>query len=821
MREICRDFLYSARSLAKSPSLAALAVLTLALGIGANAAIFSILDPLLLRKLPVQQPDSLVFLGNAGLWRMARSVDYDTAIISELGAYRHYRDENRIFSGVLFFTGTEEYDLTRGDEASSASGETVSANYFSLLGVRPHLGRLIEPQDGDGAAASPVAVLSHTYWQRAFASNPAVIGQTISLENTGWSFDPLQSHAYRIIGVAPPGFSGVEVGLNPDLYLPAPNTGDSPSFVTIVARLKPGISLAQAHASLAPIYQETVRDSKLRGFEKQEDMAGLVIEPVPHGLSRVRDKFGLAAQIAMAVVGLVLLIACVNVANLLLARGSSRRRELTVRMALGSGRWRLIRQMLAEAALLGSAGAVAGLLAANWTTKALVAALSTKQLPVQLDATLDAREFAFAAAVLAITVLLCGLIPAISATRADLSSDLKVSGANAAHPASRSRLGNLLLGAQIALSAIVLVAAGLLLHSLLNLETYDLGFDADHVLAITVSGTAANPAFYEQLSDRAMNLPGVKAAAYSSLLPLRGEVLGINISVPGYTPRSAAETHAFFNDVSSGYFQAMRIPLLAGRDFTPQDAAVQPPRVVIISRTMAQHYFEGKDPVGHALTLAQGASRPPLRIIGVAADSVYFGIREKPADVFYAPYGRGTVRASLILRASGNPAALAGGASDLIRSINRSVKIESIETMRHQVNESLHEDRLIGALCTVFAALALALTCVGIYGVLSFQVARRSNEIGIRMALGAHRRDILELILLRGMRILVAGLAVGVAGALAITRIMAHMLFGVSPSDLLTYTAVGFVLLLAALAALYFPARRAMRVDPMVALRYE
>ncbi len=409
MRWLWRDFVCSARSLAKSPGLAAVAILTLALGIGANASIFSILDPLLLCKRPVQNPDSLVFLGNAGLWLAARNMDYDTAIISELSAYRHYRDENRVFSDMLFFTGTEEYNLIRGDEASSASGETVSANYFSVLGVRPCLGRLIAPQDGDGAAASPVTVLSYAYWQRAFAANPAVIGQAISLENSDWSFDPLQNHVYRIIGVAPPGFSGVEVGRNPDLYLPAPNSGDSPAFVTIVARLKPGISPVQARGSLAPIYQETVRDSRLPAVEKQQDMAGLVVEPIAHGLSRVRDKFGLAAQIAMAVVGLVLLIACVNVANLLLARGISRRRELIVRMALGAGRWRLIRQMLAEAALLGSAGAIAGLLAANWTTKSLAAALSTKQLPVQLDATLDARVFAFAAAVLAITVLLCGL----------------------------------------------------------------------------------------------------------------------------------------------------------------------------------------------------------------------------------------------------------------------------------------------------------------------------------------------------------------------------------------------------------------------------
>ncbi|HTU33092.1 MAG TPA: ABC transporter permease [Candidatus Acidoferrum sp.] len=824
MREFWRDFLYSARSLAKSPGLTAVAVVMLALAIGANAAIFSILDPLLLRKLPVRDPDSLVFLGNAGLWRTARSVDYDTAIMSELSAYRHYRDENRVFSGVLFFTGTEEYSLTRGDEVSSVSGETVSANYFSVLGVRPYLGRLIAPQDGNGGAASPVAVLSYAYWQRAFSSNPAVIGVTISLENPGWSFDPLQSHFYRIIGVAPTGFSGVEVGRNPDLYLPAPNSGDSPAFVTIVARLKPGISLAQSRASVAPIYQETVRDSILPAAEKQQDMAGPVVEAIARGLSRVRDKFGLAAQIAMALVGLVLLIGCVNVANLLLARGISRRRELTVRMALGAGRWRLIRQMLAEAAVLGSAGAIAGLFAANWTTKWLVAALSTKQLPVQLDATLDARVFAFAAAVLAITVLLCGLIPAISTTRGDLTSDLKVSGANATHAAPHSRLGNLLLGAQIAISTIVLVAAGLLLHSLFNLETYNLGFDADDVLAVTLSGKAASPAFYDELLDRAKHLPGVKAAAYSALTPLSGGMIGINLAVPGYTPRSAAETHAFFNDVSPGYFRTMRIPLLEGRDFASEDTAAQAPRVAIINRTMAEHYFHREDPVGREFEFAEGqglANHPAFRIIGVVADSVYLDVRERPGDIFYGPYGRGTVRASLVLRASGNPAALAGAVRDLIRSLNRSVKIESIETMRHQVNESLHEDRLIGALCGVFAALALALTCVGIYGVLSFQVARRTNEIGIRMTLGAHRRDILALTLLRGIRILLAGLVVGVAGALVITRLMAHILFGVSPSDLLTYAAVGLVLLLAALAACYIPARRAMLVDPMVALRYE
>ena len=356
---------------------------------------------------------------------MARNVDYDTAIISELGAYRHYRDENRALSDVLFFTGTEEYDLIRGDEASSASAETVSANYFSLLGVRPYLGRSIAPQDGDRAAASPVVVLSYAYWQRAFAANPAVTGQTISLENSDWSFDPLQNHALRIIGVEPPGFSGVEVGRNPDLYLPGPNSGDSPAFVTIVARLKPGISLAQARASLAPIYQETVRDSKLRGLEKQEDMAGLVVELIPHGLSRVRDKFGLAAQIAMAVVGLVR-IDCFRQRREPSAR-SRHQPQARTDSPHGARRWPLAidppNARRSRAPRLGGSHRRSGRRQLDYKS---TAALSTKQLPVQLDATLDARVFAFAGVVPRnYGSALWNSIPAISATRSDLTSDFE------------------------------------------------------------------------------------------------------------------------------------------------------------------------------------------------------------------------------------------------------------------------------------------------------------------------------------------------------------------------------------------------------------
>jgi predicted permease len=811
-----QDLRYAVRLLRKSPSFTAVAILTLALGIGANTVIFSVLDPLLLRKLPVPNADALVFLGNRGI---SQAADYDTAVISELQAYRHYRDENRVFSGVLAFAPMGEFDITRDGEPSSASGEVVSSNYFTVLGLRPSLGRLFVAQDGDGASGSSVAILSYFYWQHAFRSNPAAIGQTISLENAGWSFDPLQNHAYRIIGVAPPGFFGVEVGRSPDIVIPAPNQGDSPAWVTVLARLKPGVSLEEAYASVVPIYEESVRDSNVPAIEKQQDMRGLALDSVARGLSPVRDKFSLAAQIAMALVALVLLIACVNVANLLFARAISRRPEFTVRMALGACRWRLVRQMLAEAALLGSAGAVAGILVANWTAKSLAAALSTPQLPVQLDAGLNARVLALSAAILALTILLCGLIPALSATR-DLASDLKVSGTNAAHAPSSTRFGNSLLAGQIAISAVVLVGAGLLLHSLFDLETYNLGFDADHVLAVTLSGEPASSSFYEQLLDRVRRLPGVRSDSFSALTPLGGHEFGINVSAESHPPESLARAHAFFNDVSPEYFATLGIPLLSGRDFTLQDAGVQPPRTAIINRTMARHYFAAEDPVGRTFKFVEG-NRPPMEIVGVAADSTYFDLREKPADFIYLPYGRATRLTALNIRASGNPVALASSVRSLIRSLDRSVTIESNETLRHQVDESLHQDRLIGVLCAVFAALALVLTSVGIYGVLSFQVACRTNEIGIRRALGAQPSQILALFLRREMAVLAAGLATGMAGALAITRLMASMLFGISSTDPFTYAAVALLLLLAVLTALYVSARPAMKVDPIVALRYE
>lgn len=815
IQDLLQDLHYGLRVLRKSPGFTAVAVLTLALGIGANTAVFSVLDALLLRNLPVRNPEELVFIGNRGI---SQSEDYDTAVLSEIQAYRHYRDENRVFTDVLAFAPMEEFDVARDGEPSSASGEAVSSNYFTVFGLRPHLGRLFVEGDGDGASGDSVVILGYSYWQRAFRSNPAAIGQTISLANADWSFHPLQNHTYRIVGVAPPEFFGAEVGRSPDIFIPAPNQGDSPEWVTILARLKPGVSVQQARNSVAPVYDESVRDSTLPSIEKQQAMRGLVLDIVARGLSPVRDKFSLAAQIAMAVVALVLLIACVNVANLMLSRKISRRHELTVRMALGAGRWRLVRQMLVEAALLGSAGGVAGVLVANWTARSLAAGLSTRQLPVQLHTGVDARVFAFSTAILALTILFCGLIPGFFATR-DLASDLKVSGANVGRASSKSRLGNFLLAGQMSMSAVVLVGSGLFLHSLLNLETYNLGFDADHVLAVTMSGKPASADFYELLLDRIRHLSGVRSASFSALTPLAGTGIGINVSVEGQPQESASRAHAFFNDVSPGYFKTMGITLLSGRDFTPQDAAIQPPRFAIINRTMARHYFANEDPIGRTFKFVEGNRQ--FEIVGVAADSTYFDLRERPTDFIYRPYGRATRLRTLNIRTSGDPVALASGIRNLTRSLDRSIAIESNETLRHQVNESLREDRLIAVVCAIFAALAVVLTCVGIYGVLSFQVARRTNEIGIRMALGAQRFDILALFLRREVKILATGLAIGIVGALAITRIVAHMLFGVSSTDPFTYAGVALILALAALAALYIPARPAMKVDPMVALRYE
>jgi len=809
--DAAQDVRYGLRMLRKSPGFTAVAVLTLALGIGANAAIFSILDPLLLRKLPVQNPDQLVLIHSAG--------SLETLDGSDGPDFPLYRDNNHVFSDVFADVGISSYQITQNGATSSVNGDAVSGNYFNALGVHPFAGRLLNP-GGHGSAENPEIVLSFDYWKSAFGGDIAAIGKTI----------PIGNLLYTIVGVTPPEFFGLVVGKTPDFYLPMANPPKN--FLTIFGRLKPGVSLVQAQTDLEPVFQQMLAQSSVPAIERPGSMARLVLTPAARGLSDLRTKFSLAARILMAVVALVLLIACSNVANLLFAKGAARRKEITLRLALGAGRWRLVRQLITESALLALMGAGIGLLLAIWGSNLLVAALSTEHFHVALKAGLSGRVLLFTSGILALTVFLCGLAPALSATRSDLAQDLKLQGSGAAASASRRSGGILIVVGQVALSTTILAGAGLLLHSLFNLETFDIGFNRDNVLAINFNGGGPGRTpeqintFYDQLIERTKNLPGVRSASISAYTQTSG-LMGLNVEVEGHPVSSAEESHVFFNMVAPDYFETLGIPVLQGREFAAQDGG-NAAMVAIINRTMARHYFGDESPIGKRLNFDTGKKWPTMEIVGVVADSKYNDLREASTDFVYVNrtqirtwHPAPNVVGVLDVRATGNAKALSGPLREAIHSLDSSVKVTGIKTLRQQIDESLHQDRLIASLCGIFSLLALTLTCVGLYGTLSFSVVRRTNEIGVRMALGARPTNIFRLVIGQGMRLVIVGLVIGAAGALASASLLAKLLFGVKGADPVTFVGVSVVLIVAAILACYLPARRAMRVDPMVALRYE
>ena len=799
------DVRYGLRIFRKNPGFTAVAILTLALGIGANTAIFSVLDPLLLQKLPVQNPDELVWVSSTGTFgRPAEG--------SEVQTYYAYRDKGSAIASVLAFSGIAPYDVTYDGRKISASGEVVSANYFAVLGVRPFAGRLLADFDQDGF---PGLVVSFAFWKRELNSSQDVIGKAVTFgeQSDATHTGSVSSHSFIVTGIAPPEFSGAKVGESPDFYVPL-NSTELPTqdywqtqWVTILARLKPSVSITQAQAVFDPILHEAEKLSTLPQIQRDEDFARVLITPAARGISDARAKFSLPARILMTVVGFLLLIACGNVANLLLARGMARKREFKVRLALGAGRWRVVRQLLTESTLLAAAGAVAGLAVGQSTSRLLLASLSTRQLPVILSTGLNARTLLFTVAALAFTVLVCGFAPAFAATRGELSEELKVQGSASHRSTAQTRLGNALIVAQIALSMMLLVAAGLFLHSLFNLETLDAGFDRDKVLIVTMTGYSSSRTrdqiaqFYVQLLDHLRQLPGVHSASYSSFTPISGKEVGVNVVVEGHTLRPGEVANERFVGVAPEYFKTMGIPLLAGRDFTEQDVHPDSPSnlattTAIINRTMAYRFFGNTSPLGKHFHFVEG-HRPPLEIVGVVADSKYNDLREAPVDFFYIPGTHGDIE----IRTDGSARTLAASLPAIFHSLDSSATITGITTLREQVNESLHTDRLIAALCATFSILALILACVGLCGSLAFNIAQRTSEIGIRMALGADQRDIFRLVVGQGLRLTVAGLVLGIIVAVGTGSLLGSMLFAVKQTDPLTFSGVSVVLLSAALLA--------------------
>jgi predicted permease len=815
LRELIQDARYGARLLARSPGFALTCVLTLALGVGATTAIFSILDPLLLRKLPVDHPEELVALGTSGT--LYHGVEWQSATLDK------FREETRVFSGVIAFAPLNTEEFVHDQRPHTAKGLLVSGDYFNVLGVRPYLGTLLTPDDDRGAYGNNSVVLSYDYWRREFKGEEGIVGKMV----------PVRDMTLIVAGVTPPDFFGAVVGDRPDFYVPLklgrPLKGQGTEipgeWVNIMGRLQPGVSMDQAKVALEPLFEQLARDSGIPEVERRQVMANLLVVPAERGVSDLREKLSLPARLLMAVAGLVLLIGCFNVANLLLARAAARRQELDIRLALGAGRWRIVRQMLTESALLTFLATIAALGLAYYSSRLLVAALNA-QAHAALTAGLNGRVLLFALSAAILTVFLCGLAPAVVATRRERTIR------QFSRLASPGRLRNVFILGQVAISVAVLIAAGLLLHSLINLENSNLGFDRDQVLTVTLSGNIYGNTpqrvrdFYDDLLRKTRALPGVRAVSLSSFPPISGKMFGINLSVEGYDKQPGEELHAFFNSVTPEYFATMGIPLLQGRDFSSSRDVEGAPRVAIVNRTMARHFFGDESPIGKHFQLIPGGNRRPIEIVGVVGDSRYNDLREQTPDFFYLCKSESapgwSVNATLNIRSALDlEKTLATPLRDIIASLDNEVSITSMKTLRERVDESLLQDRLIAALCVTFSLLALGLTCIGLYGVLALNVLRRTGEIGVRMALGATRGSIFRWVVGEGMKLVLVGLTLGLAAGLASAGLLRKLLFGVGLADPATLGGICLLLFISGLLACYLPARRATGVDPMIALRNE
>ncbi len=838
MATLLQDLKYALRMLIKAPGFAAVAILTLALGIGANTAIFSLMNAVMLRDLPVKQPSQLVVFGEG---RAAGSEDGvgETQLYS-YWFYREARARNHSFSDVasvlsLTFDGMHG-TVDKGANLEEMSAQLVSGTYFSVLGVNPVLGRTITASDEEPEGAHAVAVISDSWWKRRFNRDPDVLGKTITFRTT----------VYTIIGVAPPGFLGIKVGDSPDMWIPLSmeaqispgwNGLDNKQFESlyILGRLKPGVRVAQAEAEVNTLARQLWREAAGGTFtaEQQQDLdhAYVLLTPGARGVSRIRFEFSLPLEVLMAVVALVLLIACANIANLLLARATAREREIAVRMALGAGRMRLVRQMLTENSLLALIGGVLGIWFASWASEALLVMVSGGPELLPLNVAPDARILAFTLLISVATVLLFGIAPALRTTRVELTSALK-EGKGLAGSGGRRTLANALIVAQVALSLVLLIGAGLFLRSIVNLENAPTGFNKENVLLFGIDPNAVGykedarlTNLYQTLEQRVDAEPGVRSASVSFFTFNEG-AWDDSVAVFGNSLAPGIDNDVIENIVGPGYFATMGIPLLEGRLFGPQDT-LNSPKVAVINETMARNYFPGISPIGRRFAIEDEADPSkhgdPIEVVGVVKDAKYLGLRERPWAAAYYPYTQDThaVYYDLEVRYSGDARPIISEVRQAVHDVDPRLPVAYQQTLSEKVNRSIAGQSLVSKLSTFFGLLAVFLACIGIYGVMSYAVSRRTREIGIRMAIGAERSDVMRMVMGEVGKLVALGLAIGIPAALAADRWATSLLFGLKPTDPLTLTTATVLLLLVALFAGYLPARRATRVDPMVALRYE
>jgi putative ABC transport system permease protein len=821
---LVQDVRYGLRTLASHPGFTLTAVLSLALGIGANTAIFTILNAVMLRSLPVEDPQRLAEV------RSDKNSYFTNPI------WEHIRDHQQMFSGMLAYSDNR-FDLAEGGESRFAQGVWVSGDYFNVLGVPALRGRVFTQEDDrhGGGKSGPVAVISYSFWQGHFGGDPSVIGRTIKLDR----------HPFEIVGVTPPWFTGLNVDRGFEVAVPIGcepilNTDRSALdqrswwWLRIMGRLGPGTSIQQADAGMKTLAPELNRATLPPAWEPRDQKEYLArsfeLRPAATGFSDTGSRYRDALFTLMAVVGLVLLIACANIANLLLARASARQREISIRLAIGAGRGRVIRQLLTESLLLSLLGAAGGLLLARWGSTLLVTLLSTSRDPLELDLAPDGHVLAFTIGVAVVTGVLFGLAPAFRATSISPNQVLKEHARGSITGGSRFRLGQALVAGQVALSLLLLVGAGLFLGTMRNLLNVPAGFDRHNVLLVRAATVQKVPKeqrneLYRALLERLRSVPGVISASNSQMTPISGMVWNEFIYPEGFQAKSREDGLTYFNRVSPGYFRTLGTPLLAGRDFEERDT-LSSPKVMILNETAARRYFGGASPVGKTAGMnveGKPGVKATYEIIGVVGDAKYVQLHEETLPTGFVPMAQDPdpwPEATFEVRSSGNVEALTPSIRSAVAEVNPGISLV-FSNFNTQVNDSLTEKRTVALLSSFFGALALLLAMIGLYGVTSYAVLRRQSEIGIRMALGASQRTVVWLVLRHVVTTLAIGTLVGIAAAIAAGRLVASLLFGVKPADPATIAAAALILAASTALAAYLPARRASLLDPTTALRDE
>ena len=809
-----QDIRFALRMLRKSPAFTSIAIITLALGIGANTAIFSVVNALLLQPLPYRDANRLVVVWES----QPRLANHNEVSPPD---FLDWQAQNHVFEGMTYF-GDIPMNLTGGTNPQKVIVELVSINYFDVLGVKPTLGHGFTPANEKPGGGSAV-VLSYGLWKERFGGNPDIVGRPIDLNGT----------AVTVLGVAPPNFDlfiagGSLTGDHAQLWAPfvfPPAYRDRAKagrFLTVVARRKPGVSVAEAQAQMSVIA------SRLAAKYPAEDGGwGVVVVPLREEISgAVRP----ALLILLGAVGLVLLIACANVASLFLSRTAARKREMAVREALGATGWRIVRQLFAESIVLALFGGVTGVLLAIWGADALLHSIPPKLLNLSA-VTIDFRVLAFAATATLLSAVLFGILPSFAAARSGFAASLQEGGRSSLNRRNRAIHAGLVV-TELALALILLAGAGLLIESFSRLTGVNPGFNRENLLTFKLSlparkykSDASQIAFYRELLDKLAHVPGVRSASMENLPPFSGFALwgvATDVTLPGQESLPPAQKpNTAVRVVGPDYFRTMGIPLIQGRSFSAPELAAER-HVVIINDTFARKYFPGANPIGRKITIDMKDTNVPSEIIGIAGDVHGAQLSAAPWPTIYWPYPElAYTSMTIVVRAQRNPLALVPAVREIVRGIDPDEPVSNVATMDHLISDSVARSRFSTLLLSIFAALAIALACIGIYGVMAYATAQRRNEIGIRMALGAQRSDILRLIVGQGARLALLGAGIGVVGGLALARLLASQLYAIAPNDPLTFAAATLLLVSVALTACYVPARRAMRVDPMVALRYE